>query len=77
MAISVLDNGSIADDFVIGEIPYVYSDAIVMWPDQYNSYTKEQIEQMKKDRYDRWYQAVTNPPPPLPDVEEPPINEEV
>jgi len=72
----ILETGQVSDQFVMGEMPYVYSDAIVMWPDEYNSYTPEQIGAMKKARYDRWYQSVTNPLPAVPDMEEPPIDEE-
>ena len=75
--ITILEDGRISDEFVLGEMPLIYSDAIVMWPDEYNSYAPEQIEAMKKARYDRWYQAVTNPPPPPPDFGEPSIEGEV
>lgn len=74
--ITILEDGRISDEFVLGEMPLIYSDAIVMWPEEYNSYTSEQIEAMKKDRYDRWYQAITNPLPAQPDIEDPVVDAE-
>jgi hypothetical protein len=52
--------------FERGEDPYRFCDAIYL-PDDH-TFTDAQIEQMKDDRYNKWYDLVTNPPPP---VEEP------
>lgn len=49
----------------------VYRDALYLPED--HTYTDEEIEAMKQDRFDRWYQVVTNPPPivnPQPVIDE-------
>lgn len=38
----------------------IYRDALYL-PDDH-TYTNEEIEAMKQDRFDRWYLAVTTPP---------------
>lgn len=45
----------------------IYRDALHL-PDDH-TYTDEDIEAMKQSRFDRWYLAVTTPPPDVP-VEE-------
>jgi hypothetical protein len=61
MAIVQLDDGRIADQFQIGDEPYVLHDALVMQPDAYALLTPDEIQAMKQQRYDRWYAVVTAP----------------
>ena len=69
MAIKVLIDGRIADEFEIGEEPHVLKDALVMRVSDYDSFTPEQIIAMKQARYDKWI-AIINAPP----AEEPPAD---
>jgi hypothetical protein len=62
MAIKMLEDGRIADEFEIGEEPYVLKDALVMTPDAYALLTPDEIAAMKQARYDNWYAIVTAPP---------------
>jgi hypothetical protein len=61
MGIVYLDDGRIADEFVIGEAPYVLSDALVMLPEEYEKLSPEEIVAMKQSRYDNWYALITAP----------------
>ena len=73
MAIVYLDDGRLADEFVIGTEPYILSDALVMHPDDYAMLMPADIELMKQQRYDKWLAIVTaaaNEPP----VEEAPAD---
>ncbi len=69
MGIVYLEDGRIADEFVIGEVPFTLSDALVMQPEEYEKLTPEEIAAMKQSRYDKWYAFVTTPP-----VEEVPVD---
>jgi hypothetical protein len=66
MAIKMLEDGRIADEFEIGEEPYVLKDALVMRVSDYDSFTPEQIIAMKQARYDNWIAIVTAPPVEMP-----------
>lgn len=70
MAIVTLEDGRIADEFVMGTEPYVLSDAIVMPPEDYAQYSADEIAAMKQSRYDNWIAIVTAPAPeePVSDV---------
>jgi hypothetical protein len=61
MAIKVLDDGRIADEFEIGEEPHVLKDALVMRLSEYEALTPEQIQAMKQARYDNWIAIITAP----------------
>ena len=69
MAIKVLEDGRIADEFEIGEQPHILRDALVMRVSDYESFTPDEIAAMKQARYDNWI-AIINAPP----VEEPPAD---
>lgn len=62
MAIVHLEDGRIADQFKIGNEPYVLSDSLVMRPEAYALLTPDEITAMKQRRYDNWYAIVTAPP---------------
>jgi hypothetical protein len=62
MAIKVLEDGRIADEFEIGEEPHVLRDALVMRVSDYESFTPDEIAVMKQTRYDNWI-AIINAPP--------------
>jgi hypothetical protein len=62
MAIKVLEDGRIADEFEIGEEPHILKDALVMRVSDYESFTPDEIAAMKQARYDNWYAIVTAPP---------------
>lgn len=47
-------------DFEMSRDGLVFKDAIHL-PDNH-SFTTEQIEAMKAERFERWYEYVTNPP---------------
>jgi len=49
-------------DFERGTDPYLYRDALYFTLEQFDALTQEQIEEMKDERYNRWYEYVTNPP---------------
>lgn len=49
-------------DFERGTDPYIYRDALHFTQDQFHSLTPEEIEAMKDQRYNTWYELVTNPP---------------
>lgn len=58
--------------FERGEDPYHFRDAIYLPED--HAFTDAEIEQMKNDRYNAWYESVTNPPPPVdPEPTTPPL----
>ena len=69
MAIKMLEDGRIADEFEIGEEPHVLKDALVMRVSDYDALTPEEIVAMKQARYDNWIAIITAPP-----VEMPPEN---
>jgi hypothetical protein len=73
MAIKVLEDGRIADEFEIGEQPHVLRDALVMRVSDYDSFTPEEIQAMKQSRYDNWIAIITAPPVEMP-VEEAPAD---
>jgi hypothetical protein len=73
MAIKVLEDGRIADEFEIGEQPHVLRDALVMRVSDYDSFTPEEIQAMKQARYDNWIAIITAPPVEVP-VEEAPAD---
>jgi hypothetical protein len=62
MGIVYLDDGRLADQFQMGNEPYVLSDALVMRPEHYEKMTPEEIAAMKQSRYDNWIAIVTAPP---------------
>jgi len=66
MAIKVLEDGRIADEFEIGEEPHILKDALVMRVSDYDSFTPDEIATMKQARYDKWIAIIKAPP-----VEEP------
>ena len=61
MAIKVLEDGRIADEFEIGEEPHVLKDALVMRMSEYEALTAEEIQAMKQARYDNWIAIITAP----------------
>jgi hypothetical protein len=69
MAIKVLEDGRIADEFEIGEEPHILKDALVMRVSDYDSFTPDEIAAMKQARYDNWIAIITAPPVEAP-VEE-------
>jgi hypothetical protein len=66
MAIVYLEDGRLADEFRMGEEPYVLSDAIVMRPEDYATFSADEIAAMKQARYDNWIAIVTAPPIEVP-----------
>jgi len=73
MGIVYLDDGRLADQFQMGDEPYVLSDALVMRPEDYEKMTPEEVAAMKQWRYDKWYAIVIAPPVEMP-VEEVPAD---
>jgi len=73
MAIKVLEDGRIADEFEIGEEPHILKDALVMRVSDYKSFTPDEIAAMKQTRYDNWIAIITAPPVEAP-VEEAPAD---
>lgn len=61
MSVTTLDDGRLVLEFTIERDGYVYSDAIVGESDYINSLSDEEIETIKKDRFDRWFTIVTVP----------------
>lgn len=49
--------------FERGTDPYLYRDALYFTQEQFDALTEEEIESIKDERYNRWYDLVTNPPP--------------
>lgn len=66
MAIKVLEDGRIADEFEIGEEPHVLKDALVMRVSDYESFTPDEIIAMKQARYDNWIAIILAPPVDVP-----------
>ena len=66
MAIKMLEDGRIADEFEIGEEPHVLKDALVMRVSDYDALTPEQIIAMKQARYDNWIAIILAPPVDVP-----------
>jgi hypothetical protein len=58
MGIFKLEDGRIVDEFMLGQEPYVYSDAIVMEEETYNKYTEQELNSMKENRYKNWLRIV-------------------
>lgn len=56
-------------DFEITKDEYTYRDAIILPED--HSFTEAEIEEMKQQRFDNWYNIVTNPTSEAPILEEP------
>lgn len=65
----------------VGDDGYLYRDAIVMDDDDYNALTDQQIEDIKKARYDAWQVAIHTADPEIitdaSDAEVPEPDEEV
>lgn len=53
--------GHIKIDFTYTDGTFNYSDALYLPED--HTFTEEQIEAMKKERFDNWKDFVLNPPP--------------
>lgn len=60
MTVTILENGWISDSFYMGEDPLIYGDAIVMPKEDYDLLTEEQIQAMKKQRYDNWIHTIND-----------------
>ena len=73
MAIKVLEDGRIADEFEIGEEPYILKDALVMRVSDYDALTPDEIIAMKQARYDKWIAIILAPPVEMP-VEDAPTD---
>ena len=73
MAIKVLEDGRIADEFEIGEEPHVLKDALVMRVSDYDALTPDEIIAMKQARYDNWIAIILAPPIKMP-VEDAPTD---
>jgi len=73
MAIKVLEDGRVADEFEIGKEPHILKDALVMRVSDYESFTPDEIAAMKQTRYDNWIAIITAPPVEAP-VEEVPAD---
>lgn len=58
MTVTILENGWISDSFILGESPLLYSDAIVLPPEEYDLLTEEEITMMKEERYQNWLKAI-------------------
>lgn len=56
-------------DFTISDSRFSYTDALYLPTD--HTYTEEEIQAMKQERFDKWVDLITNPPPPPPVVEPP------
>ena len=61
MAVKVLEDGRIADEFQVGEEPNILSDALVMDPADYEALTADEIAALKQARYDNWIAIITAP----------------
>jgi hypothetical protein len=59
MTIKYLEDGRIADEFDIGEEPYILRDALVMTQESYDALTAEEIQALKQQRYDNWIPIAT------------------
>jgi hypothetical protein len=59
MTIKYLEDGRIADEFDIGEEPYILRDALVMTQESYDALTAEEIQSLKQQRYDNWIPIAT------------------
>lgn len=53
--------GMVQIAFTISEGDFSYSDAL--WLPADHTFTEEQIEAMKRERFDNWVAVITNPPP--------------
>jgi len=49
-------------DFERGTDPYIFKDALYFTIEQFDALTSEEIEAIKDERYNNWYEMVTNPP---------------
>ena len=65
MSVTKMENGMIRYSFEIGTTPYILRDSIVITEDQYNSMTLDDIELVKQQRYDNWYNIITAEPEPV------------
>jgi hypothetical protein len=61
MAIKVLEDGRIADEFEIGEEPHVLKDALIMTQADYDSMTPDEVQAVKQSRYDNWVAIIFAP----------------
>jgi hypothetical protein len=61
MAVKVLEDGRIADEFEMGEEPHILRDALVMSPADYEALTADEISTLKQARYDNWITLITAP----------------
>jgi hypothetical protein len=61
MAVKVLEDGRIADEFEMGEEPHVLRDALVMQPADYDALSADEIATLKQARYDNWITLITAP----------------
>jgi hypothetical protein len=57
----MLMENTIKIDFTISNGVYSYTDCLHLPAN--HTYTEEQLQAMKQERFDRWVDAVTNPPP--------------
>ena len=55
-------DGRVIHRFVIGELPYVYSDALLFTEEVYDTLTTADIDALKQERYSRFEAAINAPP---------------
>ena len=59
--------------FELTQNGYTLRDALVLEDD--HTFTEEQIEAMKQERFDKWYAIITAPPVEETVLEQPPVEE--
>jgi len=64
-------------DFELGESPYVYKDRLIMFKDEYDALSEEQIVNLKQQRYDIWYNHITTISAAVEEVLEIPTEENI
>jgi hypothetical protein len=55
-------DGKVIHRFVIGELPYVYSDALLFTEEVYDALSQADIDALKQERYSRWESMLNAPP---------------
>ena len=67
MDIILRDDGLASIPFEVTQHGYTLRDAIVGTPEYINSLTPAQIEQIKQERFDKWYAIITAVPEATPE----------
>jgi hypothetical protein len=55
------------DDILLGTAPYIFKDRLIMFKEDYDKLSADEITALKQARYDTWYNHLMNASAAVPD----------